>query len=193
MAHFNLFYSINTKQMKKFLANIILLFAITTTYAQTEKGDWMVGGNFRLNTGDNSTEIAFTPNAGGFIINNLAIGGNLLFEYTELGSIKRTDFGIGPFVRYYFTNAKVRPILHGSLNFISSRNETPLDSDTESGINYLLGGGAAIFISDQVSIDGLLGYYHSKYSDSDGSGGFALNIGFQVYILKRQMDRVRGK
>lgn len=179
--------------MKKNLLSLSFLLVITVAYAQTDKGDWMVGGNFRLNTAENNTEITFTPNAGGFITDNLALGGNLLFEYSEFGSIKRTDFGIGPFVRYYFTKANVRPVLHGSLNFVSSRNKTPSDAETENGVNYFLGGGAAIFISDQVSIDGLMGFYHSKYSGLDGSGGFAMNIGFQVYLLKRQMDKARGR
>lgn len=179
--------------MKKILLSLAFIIAVAAIHAQTDKGDWMLGGNFRLNTSDNNTQIAFTPMAGGFVIDNLAIGGNLIFDYSKLGNIKRTDFGIGPFVRYYFTKANVRPIIHGSLNFLSSRNKTPVDTDTENGTSYFLGGGAAIFISEQVSIDGVMGYYHAKYADFDGSGGFALTVGFQIYILKRQMDKVRGR
>jgi hypothetical protein len=179
--------------MKNFLLSLVLVSVFIAADAQTEKGDWMLGGNFRLNTSNNNTVIALTPDAGLFVINNLAIGGNFIFDYSKLGNIKRTDFGIGPFLRYYFTNADVRPLLQGSLNFVSSRNKTPIDSYTENGVNYFLGGGASFFISDQVSIDGLMGYYHSKYSESSGSGGFALSVGFQVYILKGQMDKVRGK
>jgi len=180
--------------MKKILLALILSVGLIIAKAQTEKGDWMVGGGFRLNTSDNNTVIAFTPNAGAFIINNLALGANLEFSYVKLTDRKTTSFGIGPFVRYYFTNANVRPILHGSLNFLSSKTKiTGLGSSSDTGLNFFLGGGAAIFISDQVSIDGLLGYDHTKYKDFDGSGGFAMTIGFQVYLLKRQMDKVRGK
>src|SRR3990170_183524 len=180
--------------MKRILLTVILSTGFIITNAQTEKGDWMVGGGFRLNTSDNNTVIALTPNAGAFIIKNLALGGNLSFSYAKSGDTKITDFGIGPFVRYYFTNANVRPILHGSLNFKSSKTKiTGLGSSSDTGLNFFLGGGAAVFISDQVSIDALLGYDHTKYHDSDGSGGFAMTIGFQVYLLKHQMDRVRGK
>lgn len=179
--------------MKKILLTLILSTALIIANAQTEKGDWMVGGGFRLNTSDN-TEIALTPNAGIFIINNLAVGGNLGFSYSKIGSDKITTFGIGPFVRYYFTNANVRPIIHGNLSYISQTTKTTgFPSSTNSGLNYFLGGGAAIFISDQVSIDGLLGYDHTKIKDFEGSGGFAMTIGFQVYLLKRQMDKIRGK
>ena len=108
----------NQKQivMKKILLTLTLsISAFIIANAQTEKGDWMVGGGFRLNTSDNNTEIALTPNAGAFVINNLALGGNLGFAYVKSGDTKVTSFGIGPFVRYYFTNANVRPIFHGTL------------------------------------------------------------------------------
>ncbi len=178
----------------KILLSIFLLSAFAVSNAQTDKSDWMVGGNFRLNTSDNNTEIALTPNGGIFVIDNLAIGGNLTLSYTEAGSVKVTSFGIGPFVRYYFTKANVRPIFHFNLNFVSDKTKiSGLASNTDDGINYFLGGGAAIFISDQVSIDGLMGYYHSSLSGFKGSGGFALSIGFQVYLLKKQVDKVRGR
>jgi outer membrane protein len=180
--------------MKKFLLTLVFVSGILIANAQTEKGDWMVGGGFQLNTADNNTEIALFPNAGAFIINNLALGGNLQFSYSKTGGNKITVFGIGPFVRYYFTNANVRPILQGSLNYLSQTLKyTGVPSSTSSGLNYFLGGGAAIFISDQVSLDALLGYDHTKVKDFEGSGGFAMTIGFQVYLLKRQMDKVRGR
>lgn len=180
--------------MKRILFTLVLSAALVIANGQTEKGDWMVGGGFRLNTSDNNTEITLNPNAGMFVINNLALGGNFELSYTKTGDNKVTGFGIGPFVRYYFTNANVRPILHGHLDYISVRlKSSGLPSNTRSGINYFLGGGAAIFISDQVSIDGLLGYDHTKLKDFNGSGGFAMTIGFQVYLLKHQMDKVRGR
>lgn len=179
--------------MKKILLLLsIAAFTAPSINAQTEKGDWMVGGYFRLNTSKNNTQIGLSPNAGAFIINNLAVGASLLLDYSKFGENKRTDFGIGPFVRYYFTQANVRPVMHGSLNFTSSRNQTAITSTTENGLSYFLGGGAAIFLNEQVSLDGLMGYQHSKLKGFDGSGGFAFNIGFQVYLHKRQVDRLRG-
>ena len=88
--------------MKKTIYTIILMAGYLFASAQTETGDWMVGGSFRLNTGDNNTTIGLTPNAGVFIIRNLAIGGNIGFDYSKLGNNKTTDFRIGPFTRYYF-------------------------------------------------------------------------------------------
>jgi opacity protein-like surface antigen len=178
--------------MKKLITCLVIASVFTVTAsAQTEKEDWMVGGDFRLNTTKNNTEIASAPNVGYFIINNLAVGGNIIVDYTKLNDDKFTNFGIGPFIRYYFTQANVRPFFHGSMNYLSSKakfgNNT---SSTNSGFSFFLGGGAAIFLSDQVSLDLMMGYNHTKYKDIDGSGGFALSLGFQVYLHKKQVERL---
>ncbi len=181
--------------MKKILIVLTLLTGVCNLHAQTAKNDWMVGGNFRLNTSDNNTQIAFTPNAGLFIVENLAFGGNFSLAYTKSGNNKYTTFGIGPFLRYYFTTESqaVRPVIHGSFNFLSNKQKIGNLSSTTSGTNFFIGGGAAMFISKNVSIDALMGYDRTKYKNFSGSGGFAFNIGFQVYLLKDQVEKVRGK
>lgn len=180
--------------MRKIILSVLFSGIFAAAYSQTETGDWMIGGNFRLNTSDNNTQIGFTPSAGYFVIKNLALGGNVTMSYSKEGSVKRSEFGAGPFARYYFNATNVRPILHGSLSFVSQKTKvsTPLTTTTttNSGINYFLGGGAAAFISEQVSIDGLIGYAYSNVG-TGSSGGFAFNIGFQVYLLKRQVDKLQ--
>lgn len=178
--------------MKKILLALVLSIAVILANAQTDKGDWMVGGSFRLNTAKSNTTIGLTPNAGLFIIRNLAVGGNIGFSYSKFGSNKTTDFRVGPFVRYYFTQADVRPIVHGAFNYLNSRIKN-ITSNTDKGINFFVGAGAAIFLNDQVSLDALLGYDHNKLKGFDGNGGFAMTIGFQVYLLKDQVDKVRGR
>lgn len=182
--------------MKKIILGIAALTGVLIANGQTNTGDWMVGGNFRLNTADDNTQISFTPNAGVFVVDNLAIGGNLGLSYSKSGNNKYTSFNVGPFVRYYFTTESqaVRPILHGAFNYLSTKNKIGnTASSTNTGTNFFIGGGAAAFISKNVSIDALLGYDRTKYKNFDGSGGFAFNIGFQVYLLKDQVDKVKGK
>ncbi|MEI9808893.1 MAG: outer membrane beta-barrel protein [Bacteroidota bacterium] len=125
--------------------------------------------------------------------NNFAVGGNLSFTHQKAGDAKTTNFGIGPFARYYFTQAMARPLLQASVSFLSSKYKEPGFSSTQSGTNLFLGGGVAVFINDNVSIEGLMGYSRTKYKDFDGSGGFNLGIGFQVYLNKGQVERLRGK
>jgi hypothetical protein len=161
--------------------------------AQTEKGDWLIGGGFNLNTSDNNTVISLSPSAAAFVANNLAIGGNFKLSYTKEGFIKTTSFGIGPWVRYYFTQANVRPILQGNFNFVSSKTKVNNTSSTNNGTNFFLGAGAAVFLSSHVSLDMLMGYDRTKFNSLQGTGGFALNVGFQVYLHKRQVEKLRGR
>ena len=177
--------------MKKIIAGLLLLAATGQANAQTSKNDWMVGGNFRLNTSNNNTQIGFTPSAGLFIVDNLAIGGAVGVNYSKFGDVKNTSFNIGPFVRYCFTTESqaVRPILQSNFNFLTSKQKVGSVSSTNTGINFFVGGGAAMFISDNVSIDVLAGYDRTKIENEIGRGGFAFNIGFQVYLLKGKIKK----
>jgi hypothetical protein len=179
--------------MKKIILAVLLSGTIAGVYAQTEKNDWLVGGRLDINTGDNSTNIGFSPGAGVFLINNFAFGGNLALSYQKTGDVKYTNFGIGPFVRYYFTNAQARPLLSAAINFLTGTTKAPGYSSSNTGSKLFLGGGVAVFINDNVSFEGLMGYAHTKYKNFDGDGGFSLGLGFQVYLNKRQVERLRGK
>ena len=178
--------------MRKIIAVILLANILYTVNAQTEKGDWIVGGRVDLNTGENSTQIRFNPGAGIFVIDNLAIGGNFGIDYAKSGDLKTTTFGVGPFARYYFTKSNAKPLVHTAFNYISSKAKGPSTSITNNGINFLAAGGVALFINPNVAVEILAGYSHTKYKDFDGSGGFNLGIGFQVYLSKRQVDDIRS-
>jgi Outer membrane protein beta-barrel domain len=177
--------------MKKVMVSLFVVASVQVLQAQTTKNDWMVGGSFRLNTADNNTQIGFTPSAGLFVADNLAVGGNLGVNYSKFGDAKSTSFNIGPFARYYFTTESqtVRPVLQANFNFLTTKQKTNNFSTTNTGINFFVGGGAAMFISDNVSIDALAGYDRTKIENQDGRGGFAFNIGFQVYLLKGKVKK----
>jgi hypothetical protein len=179
--------------MKKTLTTILLAAIMYTVNAQTEKGDWLVGGRFDLRTGENSSQFSFSPGAGIFVINNLAIGGNFAIDYAKSGDTKTTSFGVGPFARYYFTNSNTKPLLHTGFNYISSKVKGPSTSITNNGFNFIAAGGIALFMNQNVAFEILAGYSHTKFKDFEGSGGFSLGIGFQVYLSKRQVDDIRSK
>lgn len=176
--------------MRKIFMTIILAGIFITVNAQTEKQNWLVGGRIDLNTGENSTHIGFSPAAGVFVIDNFAIGANFLIDYNKSGDVKATDFGVGPFLRYYFLKGMVKPLIHASVNYLSSKYKSPAFSTTNTGINFLAAGGVAVFLNENVALEILTGYSHTKYKDFDGSGGFNLGIGFQVFLTKRQIDNI---
>ena len=178
--------------MKKIIFITMLLSTWFIMNAQTESGDWIVGGRLDVNTAENNTRIGINPNAGIFVANNFAVGANFLIDYAKSGDVKSTDFGIGPFLRYYFLNGTVKPLIHASFRYLSSKVKAPTFSSTNNGSNFLIAGGVALFINENVAIEMLSGYSRTKYKDFDGSGGFNLGIGFQVYLTKKQLDKLKS-
>jgi hypothetical protein len=182
--------------MKKNAFTLLLFILIAgAASAQTERGNWLVGGNLDLNTVSNATRFNISPMVGYFFVDNFAAGGNLNFDLAKYGDSKVTTWGIGPFVRYYFGTGNVRPLLDGDLNFTSNKTKltSTETSSTSNGMNYFLGGGVAAFINRNVSIEGLAGYSHTKIRHSgedNGSGGFNLRIGFQVYLSSGQASTI---
>lgn len=176
---------------KSFLALLTFMAIGLAASAQTEQGNYLVGGNFILNTPKNNTQIAFTPSAGYFVINNLAVGANLNLSYTKT-TAKTTGLGIGPFARYYLGTLNIRPFGEADFNFTSTKTKVSTVSTSSNGTNFFLGAGLAAFINRNVAVEGLAGYSHSNYSHSNGSGGFNLRIGFQVYLSKAQVASVKS-
>ncbi len=173
--------------MMKYLMTLILTSAFFTSVAQIEKGTVMVGGSLGFKTGEGVSEFAFDPNIGGFVANNFALGGHVNFSSRELGATKVTDFGIGPFARYYFGVTATKPFLITEFDYLSSTRKTGEVKSSASGFGFLFGMGFAAFINDAVAVEGITGYNYAKYSDVDGSGGFAMRFGFQIYLNNRSM------
>lgn len=179
--------------MKKVYVFALVMCCSIVAVAQTERGNWLIGGNFNLNTVSNSTTIGLNPTAGYFVANNVAVGATVMLEYDKFGENKSTTFGAGPLARYYFGKANVKPFLNGELNFISQKFKFPTGTNTENGVNYFLGAGLALFLNQSVALEGMAGYNHTKIKDIEGDGGFAMRIGFQVYLQPgRVVEQIRN-
>jgi hypothetical protein len=179
--------------MKKIYVYVLAMCCGYGAMAQTEQGNWLVGGNFTINTVRNSTTIAFNPTAGYFVMNNLAVGGSVGLEFDKFGENKTTSFGIGPLVRYYFGQKNIKPFLNGEFSFISQKLKLPGSTNTENGINYFLGAGLAGFLNENVALEGVAGYNHTKIKDIEGDGGFLFRVGFQVYLHPRTaVEQIRS-
>jgi hypothetical protein len=177
--------------MKKNVVSVLVFLMIAgAASAQTESGNWLIGGNLNLNTAKNSTQVGINPTVGYFFANNFAAGGTINFSHSRAGDNRSTTFGIGPFARYYFGSSMVRPLIHANVDFNSTKFKTPLDTHSENGTDFFVGAGLADFINRNVALEALAGYYHAAISGQEGSGGFNLRIGFQVYLSRHQIRNI---
>ena len=151
--------------------------------AQTDKGDWLVGGGLMLNTTEGNTSFTFNPNVGHFFFKGFAAGAEMTISTSKFGEVRSTTLGVGPFARYYFElkAPTFKPFAHAGFNVLSIRTKPP--GETETARSFLFGLGGAYFINDNVAIDGLLGYNHTKVENVSGSGGLLFRVGFQVHLL----------
>jgi hypothetical protein len=179
--------------MKQIYVFALVMFFAFGAMAQTERGNWLIGGGFNINTVSNSTTIGLNPTAGYFVVNNFAVGATVMLEYDKFGENKSTTFGIGPLARYYFGKSNARPFLNGELNFLSQKFKFPTGTNTENGVNYFLAAGLALFLNENVALEGLAGYNHTKIKNIEGDGGFGMRIGFQVYLHPRRVaDQIQS-
>ncbi len=170
--------------MKKYFVAVGLLVT-SVVFGQTDQGDVLIGGSLGFATGEGSSQFNLSPNIGFFVANNFAIGGKANFNSAKQGNIQTSTFGIGPFLRYYLGQAETKPFLVTEFDYLNTKIKP--DSQTEiknNGIGWLLGLGFAAFINESVAVEAVSGYNYSKFKDADGSGGFALRIGFQLYLTK---------
>ncbi len=171
----------------KVLFFAVALFFVFNLSAQTEKGSVLVGGNLALNTGEGVSEFTFSPNFGVFVSKNFALGGVLNFSDRKLGDTKFTDFGIGPFARYYIGTTSTKPFVVTEFNYLTTTSKFEEQKNTTSGFGFLLGMGFAAFINETVAVEGISGYRYAKYNNADGSSGFSLRFGFQIYLNNNSM------
>ncbi len=190
----------------------VTLFAVvllsSAAFAQLEKGTMLAGGEFGLElntnkskyrnqttTNSKSTSFTLEPRFGYFVIDNLAIGGEISLTSSvskdELDGDKTTDnsFAIGPFVRYYFP-AKI--FLEGqySAGFANTKYSNSNEKDKYNLGGWSLASGYAIFLNDNVAVEPMLGFQSVSYKNkTDGeaewknvNAGMFFRVGFQIYL-----------
>lgn len=179
--------------MKKMFIAAVLLTSVSSTFAQTDKGDWLVGGTLGFTTTKGNSNFNLSPSAGYFFADNFAAGANVDLKFGKLGDVKSTEFGIGPFARYYFGKGNLRPFATAAIDYLtnSSKNTTTNFSSSIDGFGWFLGAGGAAFLNQSVALEGIVGFDSKKYSGASANTGFLLKIGFQVYISKSKMQSLK--
>jgi len=202
---------------KHLLLFLLVVLSAGLARAQFNSGSKMVGASSNLDFGFLSekekdvtdatkmTVIDINPRAAYFLKNRIAIGGDLEYylyrsKYADLDPSTSTTFRIGPFARYYYkTVAMVVPFAELKSG-IGSSVDKYIDSfsgeefKTKHSIFYLGAGvGAAFFLADNFSFEGMLNYSFEKQKNKETGGyhnthGVMFNFGFSFYFNSLLQD-----
>lgn len=167
--------SIHMKKSIFYLLLSFCLLASTKSFSQTEQGSWLVGGTFRTGIFDldeGLSALILAPNAGYFVIDQLAITGEFNFTIIDFDE---ADFAAGFGGRYYVTTPEESQVLPYA--FLGFRFSDFTDQ-------FNIGVGADLFITPNVALEGNLTYSRLSF-DSSGSqslGQIGLSFGLQVFL-----------
>lgn len=193
--------------MKKLVLTAFALTMFNVAFAQFNKGRMLVGGavGFQTTTEKQTSTIttptikentfSLSPNFGYFVIDKLAVGLNFnLSNTTEKYSgggydykFTTQSFIASPFVRYYFGPGI---FAQGQYGIGSAKSGDDSNTTKYSESQWSLGVGYAYFLNDNVAIEPSVKYQSSVLKEKgqdtkDTNSGIAINIGFQIYLGKR--------
>ena len=159
--------------MKKVLFAAILLVGLSTVAsAQTSKGTWLLGGGAGYSSFAGLNSWSITPSIGGFIKDNLAIGG----ELNLMGFDGETSTTVGAYVKPYFGGSETNKW------FAKGGIGTTSVGGGDSKFGYGVGLGNASFLNKSIALEVSANY--TKIADYS-EGQFDLKVGFQIHFGRK--------
>lgn len=196
--------------MKRLLVTLACGLFLTLIYgktqAQTEKGNWLLGGSGSFQhlsqSGNlNSNHIQFYPKAGFFVADHLVVGLMPLVEMSIVDKDNRTSrnpntytLSIGPFARYYFPVSSSISLFGEGYATYGTHYYKPKQSMANSAIySWRIGPGAAFFLSPSISLDISVGYGQKNFVSKLTGQNYTrktnitdLQLGFSMYLSKKK-------
>lgn len=173
---------------------LMAVLCATATYAQTEKGNMLVGANLGhiggvFQSGANTFNLNLTPKLGWFIKDDIAIGGEVNLGLSTGDGMTNFNYGVGAFGRYYIKDKKVevskrsRWFLEANAGFNGVNTKRGDISSNTNGLGIGFGPGLAYFITPNVGLEALLKYDLTVgFGSSTTSHAVGINVGFQIYL-----------
>ena len=184
--------------MKTFILLFLLVTIFTTAFTQIRKGQFLIGGalNFestKIEYLNNPTQklnnLLISPNIGYFVIDKMAGGLRIDFrsynQYSENLVTHQTNTSISPFLRYYFLPLLKKVNAFIDFSYINTKTKFHIPSNPgyfEKAKDYHISAGPAIFLTDQIALEFIIGYRHTKSDDYDKTETNIFNSGFGLQI-----------
>ncbi len=188
----------------KLSAFLVLVVLSLSSSAQLSKKTWLIGGNFNYSKelgyqgdGQMKQNLLLSSNVGYFPWDRVCVGVKLdgRFSKTTLnvgngGKSKHftTDFGVGPFARYYILpdNKKVNFLVEANAVYYRASFKTNGSTDYRNKyLQYEALLGPEVFLSKNVGLEVLAGYHQYKNLDTwTNMRTFQVKVGFQIHLSK---------
>lgn len=165
------------------------VFASTFASAQTEKGSMLLGGTAGFGAQFNEFNDVFSvnifPDFGYFAADGIAVGASLNFGYSKADESDATSFGFIPFARYYLNQGNAPMFfLQAKIGVVTNRIDNGFGANTVSGAVFGGGPGMAIFLTDQIAIEGILDV--TRYAGDFQFTDLGLLFGVQAYLSRAE-------
>jgi len=179
--------------MKKLFILLIVSLCTVSAFAQTEKGNFRVGGASDLSflnattngAGESQKIFKLSLDGGYFLIDNLALNAALSYGYNNYGYTKISTIGVGLGLRYYLP---VKIFFGAGFDLINTNTKITMtgfdESNSATGTGLNLEAGYAWFLSKRVAIEPSVGYRFGLSDKDQGSkmDVFSAQIGISVYF-----------
>lgn len=179
-----------------YLALTLISMAFSAnTYAQTEKGNTLVGatlGNIGgvFANGTSTFNLSISPKLGWFIKDDVALGAMVNTGLSAGSGTTTFNYGVGAFGRYYIKDKSIelskrsRWFLEANAG-ISGVNKSVKggSSSNTNGLGLGVGPGLAYFITPNIGLEALLKYDLTVgFGSSTTSHAVGVGVGFQIYM-----------
>ncbi len=156
-----------------------LLFTTNAMNAQTQKGNFMVGGEVGLSTssstvnvdgseteGSSATQFNIAPSVGYFFANNFAMGIGVDYTLSTVKNNRRdeldSDLLFGPYMRYYVPFGDKALFFEVDFGYGNSTDNITVNNEQQLAVTNVfaagIGPGFTIFSNDNIGIEALAKY-----------------------------------
>ncbi len=178
--------------------------AATTSHAQLQKGNLMVGANLAniglgLQKGNTDFSFNISPRLGYFVADNIAIGGEVILGFNTNSASTKFNYGVGAFGRYYVSDPRTVLLKQArffgevSLGLVGDnlRNRTTNVNTTTNGLGIGFGPGVAYFITPNVGLEAMVKYNLGVgFGTSTTTNNLGINVGFQIYLPTKEARKM---